>query len=55
VTTSVVAVAQLGRRKQAPRGAMGEDEVRLILLGATDLVDEFEVEPAAAVALSWRL
>ncbi len=51
VTTNVVAVAQLGRRKQAPRGAMGEDEVRLILLGATDLVDEFEVEPAAAVAL----
>lgn len=51
VTTNVVAVAQLGRRKQAPRGAMGEDEVRRILVGATDLVDEFEVEPAAAVAL----
>jgi integrase len=51
VTTNVVAVAQLGRRKQAPRGAMGEDEVRRIMLGATELVDEFEVEPAAAVAL----
>ena len=51
VTTNVVAVAQLGRRKQAPRGALGEDEVRRIMLGATELVDEFEVEPAAAVAL----
>jgi len=51
VTTNVVAVAQLGRRKQAPRGAMGEDDVRLILLGVTELVDEFEVEPAAAAAL----
>jgi len=51
VTTNVVAVAQLGRRKQAPRGAMGEDEVRRTLLGVSELVDEFEVEPAAAVAL----
>ena len=51
VTTNVVAVAQLGRRKQAPRGAMGEDDVRRVLQGVTELADEFEVEPAAAVAL----
>ena len=51
VTTNVVAVARLGRRKQAPRGALGDDEVRLVLGAAEELVTTGEVEPVAAVAL----
>ncbi|HXY28852.1 MAG TPA: site-specific integrase [Acidimicrobiales bacterium] len=51
VTTNVVAVARLGRRKQAPRGALGDDEVRLVLGAAEELVATGEVEPVAAVAL----
>jgi integrase len=51
VTTNVVAVARLGRRKQAPRGAMGEGEVRRVLAAAEELVAEKKIEPAAVVAL----
>ena len=51
VTTNVVAVARLGRRKQAPRGAMGEEEVRRVLAATEELAATGEVEPAAAVAL----
>jgi integrase len=51
VTTNVVAVAQLGNRKQVPRGALGEDEVRRVLASAEELADSLEVEPAAPIAL----
>ena len=51
VTTNVVAVAQLGKRKQVPRGALGEDEVRRVLAAAEELADSLEVEPAAPIAL----
>ena len=51
VTTNVVAVAQLGKRKQAPRGALGEDEVRRVLVAAEELADSLQIEPAAPIAL----
>jgi integrase len=51
VTTNVVAVGQLGKRKQAPRGALDEDEVRRVLAAAEELVDSHQIEPAAPIAL----
>ena len=51
VMTNVVAVAQLGKRKQVPRGALGEDEVRRVLTVAEELADSLQVEPAAPIAL----
>ena len=51
VMTNVVAVAQLGKRKQVPRGALGEDEVRRVLAASEELADALEVEPAAPIAL----
>jgi integrase len=51
VTTNVVGVAQLGRRKRAPRGAMGEHDVRAVLAAIEELVASQQVEPAAGVAL----
>jgi integrase len=51
VNTNVVAVAQLGRRKQVPRGALSEEEVRRVLVAMDELVAADEVEPAASVAL----
>ena len=51
VTTNVVAVAHLGRRKQAPRGSLSTDEVRRVLAAADELVEAGKVEPAAGVAL----
>ena len=51
VTTNVVAIARLGRRKQAPRGALSVDEVRRVLAAAEALVEGGKVEPAAGVAL----
>ena len=50
VMTNVVAVAQLGRRKQVPR-ALGEDDVRRVLAASEELADALEVEPAAPIAL----
>ncbi len=51
VTTKVVAVAQLGRREQANRGALEEDEVRRALTAVEEPVDDCQVEPATSVAL----
>ena len=51
ISTNVVAVAQLGRRKQTPRGAMEDEEVRRVLAAVEELVDEGELEPASAVGL----
>jgi hypothetical protein len=51
VNTNVVAMAQLGKRKQVPRGALGEDEVWRVLAAAEELADSLEVEPAAPIAL----
>jgi integrase len=51
VTTKVVAEAQLGRREQATRGALEEDEVRRALAAVEEPVDDCQVEPAASVAL----
>ena len=51
VTTNVVAVATLGKRKQVPRGALTEDEVRRVLAAAGELAEAMQVEPAAPVAL----
>ena len=51
VTTNVVAVAHLGRRKQSPRGSLSADEVRRVLAAADEFVEAGKVEPAAGVAL----
>lgn len=51
VSTNVVAVAQLGKRKQAPRGALKEAEVRCVLAAIKELVSLDLVEPSAAIAL----
>jgi|GEM_PF-2085426 hypothetical protein len=51
VMTNVVTVAQLGRREQATRGALEEDEVRRALAAVEEPVDDCQVEPAASVAL----
>ena len=51
VTTNVVAVATLGKRKQVPRGALTEDEVRRVLAAAGELADALQVDPAAPIAL----
>jgi len=51
VTTNVVAVARLGRRKQAPRGGLSTAEVQKVLLAAEELVRSSAVEPAASMAL----
>jgi len=51
VTTNVVAVATLGKRKLVPRGALTEDEVRRVLAVAGELAEAMQVEPAAPVAL----
>ena len=51
VTTNVVAVAQLGKRKQVPRGALSEEEVRKVLTAAEELADSHLIEPAAPIAL----
>ncbi len=51
VTTNVVAVAHLGRRKQLPRGSLSADEVRRVLAAADELVEAGKVEPSAGVAL----
>jgi len=42
-TTNVVAVARLGRRQQAPRGALGDDEVRRVLVAARAFGPDAEV------------
>ena len=47
----MVAVAHLGKRMQVPRGALGEDEVRRVLLAAEELADSLLVEPAGPIAL----
>ncbi len=44
-------VAQLGKRKQVLRGALGEEEVRRVLAAAEELADSLQVEPSAPIAL----
>lgn len=51
VTTNMVAVAQLGKRKQVPRGALSEEEVRRVPVAADQVADSLTVEPAAPIAL----
>ncbi|MDE3065008.1 MAG: site-specific integrase [Acidobacteriota bacterium] len=51
LSTNVVAVARLGRRKSEPRGTLSIEEVRCVLAAAESLVAEDEIEPHAAVAL----
>ena len=51
INTNVVAVAQLGRRRQVPRGALQVEDVRLVLAAARELVATGQLEPAAALGL----
>ncbi len=51
LSTNVVAVARLGRRKSEPRGTLSIEEVRRVLESATTLVTDGKMEPQAAVAL----
>ncbi len=51
VSANVVAVARLARRKSSPRGTLGADEVRRVLVAASELVARGAVEPQAALAL----
>lgn len=51
VPANAVAVARLGKRKSQPRGALGDDEVRAILVKVTKLVVDRQIEPQAVVAL----
>ena len=51
LSTNVVAVARLGRRKSEPRGTLSIEEVRRVLESATALVTDGTIEPQAAVAL----
>jgi integrase len=51
MTTNVVGVARLGQRKQVPRGALEEDEVRRVLAASEELVALGELEPAAVMGL----
>lgn len=46
-----MAVATLGKRKQVPRGALTEDQVRRVMAAAGELAEAMQVEPAAPVAL----
>ncbi|MHB8827384.1 MAG: tyrosine-type recombinase/integrase [Acidimicrobiales bacterium] len=51
LTTNVVAVARLGRRKSEPRGTLSIEEVRRVLAAAESLVAEGQIEPHGAMAL----
>ena len=51
VPFNVAASAPLGRRKRAPRGVLGTDEVKAVLSAAVSMASEGRIEPAAPVAL----
>ena len=51
VSTNVVAVARLGKRKAQPRGTLSNDEVRAVLESVMSLVVTGRIEPRAALAL----
>ena len=51
LSTNVVAVARLGRRKSEPRGTLRIEEVRRVLAAALSLVAEGQIEPHGAIAL----
>ena len=51
VPFNVAASAPLGRRKRAPRGVLGTDDVKAVLSAAVSMASEGRIEPAAPVAL----
>jgi integrase len=51
VPLSAAASAPLGRRKRAPRGVLGTDEVKAVLAAGASMAAEGRLEPAAPVAL----